>query len=229
MSYRYYELIHPLLPILPHTPSGIQRIVQIVPAGLCEAFFAALDAAVNASTQPYPGNVIKSAAAQISNIESDPDYTKTTMSKAVLLQALILMIIAKDNAGPRIQHQYINAATQIAMDIGLGAQPSSGDPSEKEPYTRGDLGRRSWLTLFILDRWHAVGHGGVYQIPEARCKLRDSDYSLLGHTTYHLFRKHFRALFHPPKTANQLLQASPAAWAILCKAMPEQYRLTRCE
>lgn len=191
MSYRYYELIHPLFPLLPRQIAGIQHNVENVPAGLCEAFFAALEAAITASTSGQIEPALTAAAKQLTIIPVDRQLTATLQSKLVYLQALILMIIATDNSGP--SHVQDNRWFGLAIDVATIMRlhlPPPHDGREFEPYTR-DLGRRCWLTLFILDRWNAAGTCGQLRIQENNAKLVDSDYELLGDATYNMFRKRF--------------------------------------
>lgn len=100
------------------------------------------------------------------------------------------MIIATDNSGP--SHVQENRWFGLAIDIATNMRlhiPASYDGREMEPYTRGDLGRRCWLSLFILDRWNAAGTCGQLRIPETNAKLIDTDYELLGGAAYNMFRK----------------------------------------
>ena len=188
MKTRYYRLIHPTLPLLPHTTAAIQDNVQKVPAGVCEAFFAALDAAVVAMSRPDTKEVMKSATDQLKGIQSVSGYTDTLLSKLVYLQALILMVVAADNVGPSYKSKgtWISLAVDAATAMKLHQPVRPDDP---DSYKRGDLGRRAWLILFILDRWYAVSKDDIPRVPEANCKLVDFDRELMGDTPYHLFRK----------------------------------------
>ena len=184
-----------MFPLLPHTTAGIQHIVQKVPAGVCEAFFGALDAAIAACTRPNAEESMKSASDQLKYIQADSQYTETLLGKLVYLQALILMIIATDNIGPSYKHKtsWISLAVDAAEEMKLHHTSRPNGSDERDPYTRGDLGRRAWLILFVLDRWHALGKPGRLHISEDHCKLNDFDHDLVGEIPYHLIRKCFVA------------------------------------
>ena len=181
-------MIHPTLPLLPHTTVALQDNVQKVPAGLCEAFFAALDAAVAAMSRPNTDELMKSVADQLKSIQGVSGYTDTLLSKLVYLQSLILMVIATDNVGPSCKSKgtWISLAVDAATAMKLHQPARPDDPNS---YKRGDLGRRAWLILFILDRWYAVGKNDILRVPEANCKLVDFDRDLMGETPYNLFRE----------------------------------------
>lgn len=180
-----------MLPLLPHGLAIIQHNVQKVPAGVCEAFFAALEAAIAACTTTNAGKSIKSATDQLMIVESDSQYTEMPLSKVVFLQALVLMVIATENMGPSPNRRtyWINIAIEAATSLQLHVILPPNDPAERDSYTRGDLGRRAWLILFILDRWHAFGNSDMLRIDEASCRLIDHDRELMGENPYHLFRK----------------------------------------
>ncbi|KAL6714307.1 Glucose-responsive transcription factor [Lecanora helva] len=185
----YYELIHPTLPLLSHTTEMIQQIVQRVPAGLLETFFDALDAAIAALLRVNVEDQIKRACRQVKSMIEYPDYVDDTLSELVYLQALILLVIATDNAGPSCKSYSTSTWLSLAVDRAIAMnlhRPVRSNDSD--PLTHRDLGRRAWLILYILDRWHAFGRGGILRVPDASCKLVDSDLALMGETPYHLFR-----------------------------------------
>ncbi len=190
--------------MLPRQIGGIQHNVETVPAGLCEAFFAALEAAITASTSGHIEPALTAAAKQVTIIQVDRQLTATLQSKLVYLQSLILMIIATDHSGPsHVQdNRWFGLAIDTATNMRLHLLPPH-DGRELEPYTR-DLGRRCWLTLFILDRWNAAGTCGQLRIQENNAKLLDSDYDLLGDTTYNMFRKTVRLYQLPPYMTNEV-------------------------
>ena len=177
--------------MLPNSIGALQNVVQKVPAGICEAFFEALDAAIAACTRVDAKKDIKSAGDYLKFIRSDSQYTETLLAKVVYLQGLILMIIATSNIGPsyKFKTDWIVLAVAAAEDLKLHHVPRYHDPKDPDMYTRGDIGRRAWLILYILDRWHGLGNPDVLHIPEDNCPLIDSDYDLLGDHPYHLFRR----------------------------------------
>jgi len=182
--------------LLPRTTPLIQKNVQQVPAGVCDAFFAALEAAITACTNPNTEKSIKSAADQLKVIQANGHYTDTVLSKLVNLEALILMVIATENTGPSYDQKsvWISLAVDAATTMKLHHPPRLNDPNDLDSYTRGDLGRRAWLILFILDRWHAMGESDMLRVAEDNCKLVDHDRVLMSEGPYHLFRKFLKTL-----------------------------------
>ena len=185
----YYELIHPFLPLLPDQTDVIQQYVQVVPVALCNAFFAALEAAITACTNSDSSAATKIASAQLDAVQGDADYTATMPSKLVDLQALILMVVATENSGPSHNHKnrWISLAVDAATHMDLH-YPRSPDSHDHDSYIRGGLGRRAWLILFVLDRWHALSTCDILRVPEVNIKLMDHDRTLIGEATYHLWR-----------------------------------------
>ena len=208
-----------MLPLLPHDVNHIQNAVQKVPAGVCDAFFAALNAAIKACTTANAETSIKSAGEQLAFIESDPQYTDMPLSKIVFLQASILMVIATENMGPSSikstkRNQWMSFAIETASSLKLHVSERTTDAVNdpiNDPYVRGDLGRRAWLILFILDRWHALGTSDVLHVDEDTCTLVDHDRSILGENSYQMFRKsHSQLLAYSQTSDNQFLGLSRA-------------------
>ena len=169
----------------------MQQIVQKVPAGVCEAFFGALEAAVATCTGLNAEHAVKLATDQLKRIQIDPEYLDTLLSKVVNLQALILMAVATDNLGPSYDQKsfWISLAVDVATSMKLHLPSHVVDPNGRDSFTRGDLGRRAWLILYILDRWHAVGQVGMLRISESNCELVEYDRELMGEDAFQMFRK----------------------------------------
>ena len=186
------------MPLLPPSTAGVQLTIAKVPTGLSEAFFRALEAAVAAYTQPNAEEPVKAAGAYLQIINFDRQYVETVLAKVVYLQSLILMIIATNSIGPyyEFRARWIAAAVAIGQNLNLHHIPRSDDPKDPNTNLLRDAGRRAWLILYILDRWHGLGNPDVLHMPEEHCQLIDSDYDLLGGHPYHLFRKYMGSLNH---------------------------------
>lgn len=191
-SSRYYELIHPLFPLLPSTKERLQFDVERVPAGLLEAFFLALKVAVTACTSAHIEPLYTIANQHLRNQQAEDPKTRTPLSNVVYLQALILMIIATENSGPSfLQNNHwfgLAITTATNMKLHLHWAQETGD-HKNDPDSIAKLGRRAWLILFILDSWHAPGTFGPLLVPGIGAKLGDSNLALLGAPAYHMFRK----------------------------------------
>lgn len=174
----------------------MQYDVERVPAGLLEAFFAALEAAVTGCTSAHIEPLYTLANQQLRNQQAEDPKTRTPLSNLVYLQALILMIIATENSGPSfLQNNHwfgLAITTATNMKLHLNWAQETGD-SRADPNSNAKLGRRAWLILFILDSWHAPGTFGPLLVPAIGAKLVDSDLALLGAPAYHMFRKCQRA------------------------------------
>lgn len=169
----------------------MQRDVQNVPAGLCEAFFAALEAAVTACTAVQTEPSISQAAKQLLLVQADPQLTPTMLSHLVSLQALILMIIATINCYPSINdsNRWFGLAIATATNAKLQLHRPQDARYTNDPFSCATQGRRAWLILFILDRWHAAATVIPPVVQDASAKLLDPDFALLGAPTYHMFRE----------------------------------------
>ena len=181
-----------MLPFLPPATANIQQNVQNVPAGLCEAFFAALEAAASACTSGNTEPSLTHAAKKLLQVQADPQHDPSSLASIVSLQALILMIVASINSGPSgiESNRWFGLALATATSSKLQLHRFQLPKETNDPFAIPAQGRRAWLILFILDRWHAAATVVPPVIPEASARLIDSDFALIGAPAYHLYRTH---------------------------------------
>ena len=166
----------------------MQLVLNNVPSSLCEAFFAALKAAVTsctaADTEP-----LQEATNLLEPYRTAELRTRTPGSNLTHLQAMILMIVAVDNSGPSDakESRWYAEADRIAKFMQL--HHSHAFIFEDSEDSNAALGRRAWLVLATLDRWHAVSTIGALQVTEINAQLFDEDEFLLGSQAYHLARE----------------------------------------
>ena len=139
-------------------------------------------------------------------IQADPQSDPSKLSSIVSLQALILMIIANANSGPSglESNRWFGLALAIATSPKLQLHRPPQPREANDPFALPAQGRRAWLILSILDRWHAAATVVPLVIADGSASLLDSDMTLVGAPTYHLYRMYipFNFLHHEPDRSN---------------------------
>lgn len=127
----------------------------------------------------------------------DPN-ARTVSGNYAYIQALILMIIAKENSGPSHAGDTVwyNEAVRVGILLQLH-KPNYVIMQDHFGETIAALGRRAWLVLATLDRWNAASKNGMMLLARGSVQLVDSDEGLLGVPAYQLTREHiFPACYH---------------------------------
>ncbi len=101
------------------------------------------------------------------------------------------MVIATENSGP-VQSRntsWIAEAISIATYLNLHQSHSfaMGDTTDEDTPAR--IARRIWLSLIVLDRFHASSTASPLLVAEDSARLVTSDEAILGTDLYHLVRK----------------------------------------
>jgi hypothetical protein len=182
-------VIHPLFPALHKSRLNMHSTLDHVPSSLCEAFFAALNAAVTSCHSADTGS-LREATTLLEPFRLEQLGTRTLSTNLTHLQALILMIVAADNSGPSDAKKspWYGEAERMAKCMQLNASHIFIFNDHEDSNTA--LGRRAWLVLAILDRWHAASMTGALQINEINAQPVDEDELLLGSQAYHLAREY---------------------------------------
>ena len=183
-------MIHPTLPLLMHSRDYLQPDLENIPSIIREAYYATLDAAVSSVTHGDNDSVFKKATDLLVLLQIEESSTRTDSANLAYLQALILMVVAIQNSGPRRAHNtiWLGQAIGIATSIKLH-QSSSFDFSQNDPDSFEKTGRRAWLILIVLDRWQAVATSVPLRIPEENAQVLPSDRDIVGDPAYRLCRK----------------------------------------
>jgi hypothetical protein len=162
---------------------------------LREAFWEALGLVIRSvpatNLPPYPEP--QSPRRAISLISALQMEDANGRNNLVYLQTLILMAIAAGIQGPSAQSGpsqavWIGNAVSIAYQLRLHVakndliHDSDRDSDEQ-------LERRVWLSLVILDRFHAAGASTPAVIPDTAIVLLTDDSQILGEPIFQLARK----------------------------------------
>ncbi|KAK4692927.1 hypothetical protein P7C71_g4370, partial [Lecanoromycetidae sp. Uapishka_2] len=206
---KYYALIHPLLPLLPNSRTHQQNLLDHAQTNINDVFFAALVAAATSCTSSN-ATPLTDAKPSFESLRKVEPRTRTSHDNFVYVQALILMIIATENSGPSSSRNlsWYADAVEVARFMGL-PQYEATNVSHPDQGTSGFIGRRVWLVLATLDRWHAASKSGMMLIPRKSAQLTESDENLLGTPAYHLAREY--GLYHATVAdTDNFNQASPS-------------------
>lgn len=201
MSRRYYRIVHPTLPLLPHSKARLHSRLKQASATLRTAFLLATDCAVRSSptTQLKPRTEARFNTRLVAELISSSQYqdvsTRTFTSDLMYIQALILMFLEADNHGPaalRSQNgpprsEWLGRAIGMANHLKLNV-PRFGEPYSDDADADDKLARRVWWILFILDRWHASSTSNPLLLPDHASLLLSEDQHVLGESIYQLAR-----------------------------------------
>lgn len=107
------------------------------------------------------------------------------------LQALLFVIIAEEASGPgsNVGLTWYGVAFTIATYLGLHRNEEVQKQDTRDVIALKTNGRRAYLILVMLDRWHAASLALPFHIGDDCAWLLPSDHKLLGDSAYHLIRK----------------------------------------
>jgi len=188
--YRYYNIIHPYFALLPDAKSELQTHLESASNIVRDAFNAAITIAVKSSDHTMTDeDMIKSSAICMQG-QLDKPSVYSPAENVLQLQALIFMIIANHNGGPSriVDMKWYGLATTLAMSMELHEQNGPVVANDKNVLGINQLGRRAWLILLVLDRWHAASTRNPLLIADKFTYLHLSDHHLLGTSGWHLVR-----------------------------------------
>ncbi|KAE8149835.1 hypothetical protein BDV25DRAFT_155592 [Aspergillus avenaceus] len=179
----YYQKIHPVFPILPHSKERLLEILHLCTREVQEIFLYSLYTA----TRTNIDRVISSFD-RVSSYDNAQDlllyYTRQpalgrpTGVNLIWFQTILLMILDCDSRGPDNfvlkdgvpKHSLIQSASKLGSDLAKGlGQLKSKRSSDPDVDSEANLVRRNWVTLAILSRWHAISVAdpsilGTYEI-----------------------------------------------------------------
>ena len=198
--YRYYNNIHPTLPILPPESAALNRLTNC-PAKLREAFFLALECGVRSfapvglpPTDGVYGQLMHRTVEATDHAQhqlNDVDSSRQLFNHLVYCQALAFLAFASDKAGPSgmgRSAEYIGRVAGRMSDLGLNDSKilSNIRDQDIEAY---EVARRLFWVVFILDRFHASSMSKDLLLPLFCGSVSRDDNLALGEIGYHLARK----------------------------------------
>ncbi|CAG8214343.1 unnamed protein product [Penicillium nalgiovense] len=166
----YYQKIHTLLPILPHTKERTLELLHQCNREAQEIFCHALYSVTRTDMSRVAGNFEKingfdNAQDLLMFHTRQPLIVHTTPVNLIWIQSLLLMIIDCDTRGP---DNFVlkdgvpkGSLVQAANKLGYDLAKSQGQLKNKrsvDPDVDSDanLTRRNWVSLVILARWYAI-------------------------------------------------------------------------
>ncbi|KAI9736562.1 MAG: Glucose-responsive transcription factor [Claussenomyces sp. TS43310] len=238
----YYQHIHPTFPMLPYSQTRLGSRLGSCPATLREAFMEALYAAVKS----FPTSTVtpqqeflstRRAARLIAASQSENVTNRTLATNLIYLQTLMLLAIESENHGPtgmRGQPSpspsvWLGGAVGLAYSMKLHNHRVDNNAPDVDRDSDDLIARRTWLSLIILDRYHAASTSSPVMIPDTSVILLPDDQHLFGEATFTLARSssvlgHVAAVFIAPSDVTALGSSSAPIISTLLVGELERFR-----
>jgi len=197
---RYYNIIHPTLPVLPHHESQLNRLTNC-PSKLRETFFLVLEGCIRsiASKALPPIDISLNQLLQqcFTSVDAanyclhDTDSSRRFYNHLVYCQSLILLAAASDRPGPSIIGSTTGLLARVSAciaDVGINDARTLAGLKEQDLEVY-QTARRVYWTALIIDRFHASSQSTDMMIRRYSGTLSRDDYSALGEVAYYLARK----------------------------------------
>ncbi|KAJ8104103.1 hypothetical protein POJ06DRAFT_243581 [Lipomyces tetrasporus] len=198
----YYRYIHPTFPILAQSRSRLRYRLVATTSPIRNSCLHALYALIRGMVSAQRGEQDLQRAIQHLN-DAQRDTAKLPLaSSLVIIQTMVLLALETVNHGAaalddglRSLSHWLGAAIGMANSLRLHAAPSSlSAPSSSPPPDDSDLdsdvrlGRRIYLVIGMIDRWHAMSLSLPLQVPDHTMHLVSDDHVSLTTAPYHLVR-----------------------------------------
>lgn len=160
-------------------------------APLRDALLQTLSAAMQTSTTVVDPRYLDGLAAQLSRLQVEQAKSRSVFENILFLRALLLMIIAQENSGPGRNDPVLwyGVAFGIATYLKLHHNNEVTPTDTPEIVEVKTDGRRAYLILVMLDRWHSAGMVVPLNVADEQLSLLPSDRTLLGDSAYSLIRE----------------------------------------
>lgn len=185
----YYQKVHTLLPILPHTRERTLELLHQCNREAQEIFCHALYAVTRTDMTRVAGNFER-----VTSFDSAQDlllyHTRqsflihSSAVNLVWLQTLILMIIDCDSRGPDnfvlkdgvSKPTLVQAASKLGYDLAKShGQLKSKRMTDVDVDSEANLIRRSWVSFIVLARWYAISVADATVVAGQEIGGRDDD------------------------------------------------------
>lgn len=195
-------MIHPTFPLLPHSKERLHQRLVNCSIAVREAFLEALYSTVR--TNPASALRANSPVANTKRVcelmvasQFENPAVRTMPTNLLYLQTMILMGLEVDNHGPATMRGQLGPprAAWLGAAVGLAYNLKLHSSRCREQFATGDsdsdekLGRRAWVVLIVLDRWHAISTSSPLFIPDSSVVFMPEDQKLLGLAPFHIARK----------------------------------------
>ncbi|KAJ5671833.1 hypothetical protein N7507_000960 [Penicillium longicatenatum] len=166
----YYQKVHTILPILPHTRERTLELLHQCNREAQEIFCYALYTVTCTDMSRVAGNFERvtsfdNAQDLVLYHARQPLIVHSTAVNLIWLQTLLLMIVDCDQRGPDNfvlkdgipKHTLVQAASKLGYDLAKNqGQLKNKRPSDPDVDSDANLTRRNWVSLIILTRWYAI-------------------------------------------------------------------------
>ncbi|GAQ42157.1 glucose-responsive transcription factor [Aspergillus tubingensis] len=166
----YYQKIHPVLPILPHSKERLLELLHQCSREVQEIFLYSL-LTVTRTNMDRMTNAFErvtsfdNAQDLLLYYTRQPAMLRPAAINLIWLQTLLLMIVDCDSRGPDNfvmkdgvpKHTLIQSATKLGSDMAKAfGQLRTKRSSDPDVDSDANLVRRSWVSLALLSRWYAI-------------------------------------------------------------------------
>ena len=184
--------MHTYFPILSNSRDQTQLMLNRARAPLRDAFLQTVSAAMNTSATIVDPRYLDGLASQLSKLQVEQAKSRSVHENILFLQALLFMIIAQENNGPGKNDPVLwyGIAFGIATYLKLHHNQEVTLDDSPEAVEVKTNGRRAYLVLVMLDRWHSAGMVIPLNVADEQVSLLLSDRKLLGDSAYNLIRKY---------------------------------------
>ncbi|KAK9370000.1 hypothetical protein V1509DRAFT_618224 [Lipomyces kononenkoae] len=198
----YYRLIHPIFPVLAQSRSRLRSRLVATTSPIRNACLYALYALVRGMVSPQRGEQdLHRAIHELSEAQKDTSRLPLA-SSLLIIQTMVLLALEADNHGPaaldtslRSRSHWLGSAIGLAHSLRLHMTPTllsdsvvSPAPDVSDIDSDVRQGRRIYLVICMMDRWHAVSLSVPLQIPDRTIHLVADDRVTLTTVPYHLVR-----------------------------------------
>ena len=183
--------MHIYFPILPDSKSEVNSILEGVQKPINDAFMAAVNAAIQISTSTPDARLLENASKLLNVLVTQDPKSRNKLENLIALQTCLFMILARESSGPGINESILTYGFAYAIAIHLNLHLHEGVEAQDAQDTVAvkTHGRRAWLVLIMLDRWHAASMVTPLSVLDDNVLLQSSDRKLLGEAAYNLIRK----------------------------------------
>ncbi|KAI1341267.1 hypothetical protein F5Y15DRAFT_29175 [Xylariaceae sp. FL0016] len=195
----YLDVVHRCFPVLAGTKTRVEAQLAQCPPVLRDAFTEALYGCMQSFVSVpglYTNGDVGSASRMITEWES-VSGPRSSIMNIVHLQTLVLAAIATDNYGSSSlngEHggpskaSILGRAVGLAYSMRLHMSSLEALDAELDHDADGNVAKRAWWTLIMLDRWNAIATASPLFIPNDSVVILPSLNVLLGDSVYHLAR-----------------------------------------
>lgn len=189
--YDYGKLIQPFFPVLARQESRVHHELEKVPSTVRTALLHARDLAVTCCTSALKREALLArVTSELAALKAEGPQARACDANFAYLQALFFMAIVTENSGPGHSRNtsWIAEAVSIATYLNLHQSHAFEMGGTEDEDSSPKVARRVWLSLIVLDRFHASSTASPLLVAEDSARLVASDEDILGPDAYHLVR-----------------------------------------